>query len=81
MQKLIVGGLSNQEILVAVVDKLNKLIEAYGSLAITINNIKLADELDILRSRIIALEEKSVLHGDQLVNLLETVTSFKKGIL
>lgn len=80
MQKLMVNNLSqNQaEISALIVVKINNLVEAYNALALTINNLKFGDELDILRERIKLLEENSILHGDQQVALLATVNSLKK---
>ena len=78
MQKLIVNNLSAQETLVLVINKINNLVDAYNALALTINNLKFGDELDILRERIKLLEENSILHGDQQVALLAVVNSLKK---
>ena len=66
------------EILALVVAKINNLVDAYNALALTINNLKFGDELDILRERIKLLEENSILHGDQQVALLAVVNSLKK---
>jgi len=78
MQKLTVNNLSAQETLVLVINKINNLVDAYNALALTINNLKFGDELDILRERIKLLEENSILHGDQQVALLAVVNSLKK---